>query len=69
LITALASGSVSLAAWLGVAIRRPRAWQLLPIAEDEPLPPEPDAWPSVTVVVPARNEAATLPVTLPLLLA
>ena len=29
---------------------------------------EPDAWPDVTAVVPARNEAAMLPVTLPALL-
>jgi hopene-associated glycosyltransferase HpnB len=39
------------------------------MAEDEPIPPEPDGWPPVTIVVPARNEAATLPVTLPCLLA
>jgi hopene-associated glycosyltransferase HpnB len=31
-------------------------------------PPEPDRWPSVGVVVPARNEAAVLPETLPTLL-
>lgn len=33
------------------------------------LPPGPDAWPSVVAVVPARNEAAILPRTLPTLLA
>ncbi len=32
-------------------------------------PPEPDHWPSVGVVVPAREEAAVLPETLPTLLA
>jgi hopene-associated glycosyltransferase HpnB len=32
-------------------------------------PPEPDYWPSVGVVVPARDEAAVLPETLPTLLA
>jgi hopene-associated glycosyltransferase HpnB len=38
---------------------------------DQRLPPGPDpaAWPSVTVVVPARDEAAVLPATLPSLLA
>jgi hopene-associated glycosyltransferase HpnB len=32
-------------------------------------PPEPDRWPSVGIVVPARNEAEVLPETLPTLLA
>jgi hopene-associated glycosyltransferase HpnB len=32
-------------------------------------PPEPSRWPGVAVLVPARNEARTLPVTLPALLA
>jgi hopene-associated glycosyltransferase HpnB len=38
---------------------------------DQRLPPgrDPAAWPSVTVVVPARDEAAVLPATLPSLLA
>jgi hopene-associated glycosyltransferase HpnB len=40
-----------------------------PIAEDEPAPPEPASWPSVAVVVPARNESEVLPRTLPALLA
>ncbi len=46
-----------------------RPWDLRPTdAEDGPAP-EPGAWPAVAVLVPARNEAATLPQTLPALLA
>src|SRR5919204_2072839 len=47
----------------GLALRT-----LSPIAEDSPRPPEPVRWPSVAVVVPARNEARFLPHTLPSLL-
>jgi hopene-associated glycosyltransferase HpnB len=59
--------ALSLAGWLGVALGTARAWDLRPIGEDEPAPPEPAAWPSVAVLVPARNEAAVLPLTLPAL--
>lgn len=45
-----------------------RPWELRPIAEDEAPPPEPPRWPSVAVLVPARNEADYLPRTLPTLL-
>jgi len=55
----------SLAGWLGVAFGTARAWDLRPLAEDEPEPPEPSRWPSVSVLVPARNEARVLPETLP----
>jgi len=65
----LALGSVSLLAWIAVLIKPGRAWDLRPVAEDEPAPPEPGAWPAVRVLVPARNEAASLPRTLPALLA
>ena len=64
---AAAIGALSLAGWLGVALGTARAWDLRPIAEDEPAAPEPTAWPSVAVLVPARNEAAVLPLTLPAL--
>ncbi|HST24767.1 MAG TPA: glycosyltransferase [Gaiellaceae bacterium] len=60
---------VSLAGWLGVLLGTACAWDLRPIAEDEPAPPDPTSWPSVTVLVPARNEAEQLPRTLPALLA
>ncbi len=59
----------SLAGWICVLLGTARAWDLRPIAEDEPAPPDPTAWPTVCVLVPARNEAAVLPATLPALLA
>ena len=46
-----------------------RPWDLRPTDEEGGPPPEPAAWPAVAVLVPARNEAATLPQTLPALLA
>jgi hopene-associated glycosyltransferase HpnB len=66
-LTALAA--LSLAGWIGVLLGTGRAWDLRPIGEDEPPPPDPAHWPSVAVLVPARNEAAVLPATLPALLA
>jgi hopene-associated glycosyltransferase HpnB len=62
-------GSMALAAWTGLLLHPARPWDLRPIAEDEPEPPPPARWPSVAVLVPARNEAALLPLTLPALLA
>ncbi|WP_206188806.1 glycosyltransferase [Streptomyces hirsutus] len=60
--TALAS----LAAWLWLLLGQGFFWRT-----DVRLPPrrEPEPWPSVCVVVPARDEAAVLPVSLPSLLA
>jgi hopene-associated glycosyltransferase HpnB len=57
----------SLAAWLVLAFGRGRFWRT-----SIRLPEERDvdgAWPSVVAVVPARDEAAVLPTTLPTLLA
>ena len=34
-----------------------RPWDLRPVDADDPPVPDPDQWPSVGVVVPARNEA------------
>jgi hopene-associated glycosyltransferase HpnB len=65
----LALGFLSLIAWVSVRLRPGRGWDMRPVAEDEPAPPDPAAWPSVRVVVPARNEAASLPRTLPALAA
>ena len=59
--------AASLAGWLGALFGTACAWDLRPIAEDEPAPPEPSIWPSVAVLVPARNEADVLPETLPAL--
>ncbi|WP_436961225.1 glycosyltransferase [Streptomyces sp. SudanB182_2057] len=57
---------VSLAAWAWLLLGQGFFWRT-----DVRLPPrrEPDAWPSVCVVVPARDEAAVLPDSLPSLLA
>lgn len=56
----------SLAAWLWLLLGQGFFWRT-----DVRLPPrrDPDAWPSVCVVVPARDEAAVLPASLPSLLA
>ncbi|MFJ8110945.1 glycosyltransferase [Streptomyces sp. NPDC096132] len=58
--------AVSLAAWLWLLLCQGFFWRT-----DVRLPArrEPDAWPSVCVVVPARDEAAVLPASLPSLLA
>ena len=64
-----AVGALSLLCWGAVALRPGRAWDCRPVAEDEPAPPDPASWPSVCILVPARNEAAMLPRTLPALLA
>src|SRR5690606_25615470 len=57
---------LALGTWLWLALLRGRFWWTdvrLPAA------PEPPRWPSVAVVVPARNEAEILPHTVPTLLA
>ncbi|MDL5199912.1 glycosyltransferase [Streptomyces sp. ALI-76-A] len=56
----------SLAAWLWLLLGQGFFWRT-----DVRLPPrrDPEAWPSVGVVVPARDEAAVLPASLPSLLA
>ncbi|MER8223763.1 glycosyltransferase [Streptomyces sp. NPDC094143] len=59
------TAAVSLLAWLWLLLCQGLFWRT-----DVRLPPrrEPDAWPSVCVVVPARDEAAVLPAALPSLL-
>ncbi|QPP10020.1 glycosyltransferase [Streptomyces bathyalis] len=63
-LTWIASGS--LAAWLWLLLGQARFWRT-----DIRLPPrpEPENWPAVAVVVPARDEAEVLPLSLPGLLA
>ncbi|MEV6947915.1 glycosyltransferase [Streptomyces sp. NPDC051172] len=58
--------AVSLAAWLWLLLCQGFFWRT-----DVRLPSrrEPDEWPSVCIVVPARDEAAVLPASLPSLLA
>jgi len=56
----------SLLAWLWLALGQGRFWRT-----DQRLPPRraPQTWPSVAIVVPARDEAGVLPLTVPALLA
>jgi hopene-associated glycosyltransferase HpnB len=55
----------SLVAWLWLAVGWGRFWRT---DQRLPAPITPRTWPSVAVVVPARDEAAVLPLTLPTLL-
>ena len=67
----LVLGAVSVLVWLGILLHPARAWDFRPVGEDEPADFEDtqsDRWPSVCVLVPARNEAEVLPHTLPALL-
>jgi hopene-associated glycosyltransferase HpnB len=64
----LAIGALALAAWVGLLLHPARAWRLEPVGEDD-VAADPPAWPAVAVLVPARNEAGSLPLTLPALLA
>jgi hopene-associated glycosyltransferase HpnB len=50
--------------WLGLWWDPLKRWDFQPVGEDAPGQDPPD-WPSVVVLVPARNEAAVLPQTLP----
>jgi hopene-associated glycosyltransferase HpnB len=59
--------AVSLTGWVGVLLGTSRAWDLRPVGEDEPAAADPAVWPSVAALVPARNEADLLPLTLPAL--
>ena len=57
---------VALAAWVGLSLGHGGFWRTsirLPVRQD------PQSWPSVVAVVPARDEAAMLPSALPSLLA
>jgi hopene-associated glycosyltransferase HpnB len=65
----LGLGVICLLGWVVVGVRAGRGWDMSPVAEDEPSPPPPESWPPVLVVVPARNERDTLPLTLPRLAA
>src|SRR6185436_11364635 len=60
--------TVSILIWLGIAMHPARPWDFQPVSEDIPPPPDPAAWPDVRIVVPARNESESLPLTLPALL-
>ncbi|MFD3545363.1 glycosyltransferase [Streptomyces sp. NPDC058655] len=66
LLTAACAAYASLAAWLWLTLAQGMFWRT-----DVRLPPRtaPARWPSVAIVVPARDEAEVLPRTLPSLLA
>jgi hopene-associated glycosyltransferase HpnB len=68
-LVAVALAWLPVPAWLGVLLHPARPWDLRPTDREGPPPPDPPRWPPVAVVVPARNEAETLPRTLPALLA
>ncbi len=61
-------GLVSVLIWLGIWLHPARPWDFQPVGDDEPMPSPPHEWPSVCILVPARNERDTLPHTLPALL-
>ncbi|MDQ2884120.1 MAG: glycosyltransferase [Actinomycetota bacterium] len=65
LLSRLATASA--VAWAYLVVGHGGFWLTSPRLPADP--PEPDHWPSVGVVVPARDEAAVLPETLPTLLA
>ena len=62
-------GVVSVLLWLGIVVHPARPWDFLPVGDDGEIPPPPPQWPPVTIFIPARNESASLPHTLPALLA
>jgi len=62
-------GVASVLAWFVIACLRARFWDLQPTAEDQQPVPRPAVWPTVCTIVPAHNEHACLPRTLPPLLA
>ncbi|WP_439812619.1 glycosyltransferase [Streptomyces sp. P9-2] len=67
------SAAVSLAAWLWLLLFQGWFWRTdvrLPASREPDVRPDvgPDVWPHVCVVVPARDEAAVLPASLPSLL-
>lgn len=66
LLIAACAAYASLAAWLWLTLAQGMFWRT-----DVRLPPrtEPARWPSVAIVVPARDEAAVLPLSLPSLIA
>lgn len=62
--------SLSIIAWLFILLHPAKPWDFQPVGDDAAPPPLPDgaAFPRVSVLVPARNEAESLPRTLPALL-
>ena len=61
-------GALALLIWAGITLHPARPWDLRPVGDDDGPPFDPHKWPSVQVLIPARNEAQSLPETLPSLL-
>ena len=61
-------GGISVLVWLGIFCHPARPWNFQPVGEDLPAAPPPQKWPTVCALIPARNEALSLPATLPALL-
>ncbi|GAA0607498.1 hypothetical protein GCM10009416_50510 [Craurococcus roseus] len=59
-MTLFAIALATLAAWAVLLLRRGFFWLARDDDRDAPALPEPDAWPAVAVIVPARDEAATI---------
>jgi hopene-associated glycosyltransferase HpnB len=59
-MTPLLLGLLALALWLALWLARAGFWRI----DREPVPAPPAAWPAVTAVIPARNEAAVIGQTL-----
>ncbi len=68
MVICLVLGALALLIWVSIALHPARPWDFRPVGEDSVLPLEPQQWPAVQVLIPARNEAAVLPETLPSLL-
>ena len=64
----LVFGALALFIWVGIALHPARPWDFRPVGDDHILSLEPSQWPSVQVLIPARNEASMLSKTLPSLL-
>jgi glycosyltransferase involved in cell wall biosynthesis len=56
----LALAAIPLAIWCYLFIARGHFWNLHLFDEDHATHPAPQAWPSVTAIIPARNEAETI---------
>jgi hopene-associated glycosyltransferase HpnB len=67
LIIVISLGLISILIWLGILLHPARPWDFQPVGEDEE-PFSLQVWPSVSILVPARNERESLPYTLPALL-
>ncbi|MEI6235938.1 MAG: glycosyltransferase [Planctomycetota bacterium] len=62
--------TLSVLSWLYILLHPAKPWDFQPVGDDAPLPPLPEGvtFPRVAIIVPARNEAESLPNTLPALL-